>query len=307
MSLLLLRIPPVLVNMTKIAIIGPGAVGGTVAAWLAQVPHQEIAICARTGFSELQVDTPYGPLTARPKVFTDPTQVPPVDWILTATKTYDSAAVVPWLKGLLGPGTTLAVLQNGVEHLTRFAPFVSIERILPVVVDCPAERTAPGKIRQRSPAWMKVPDTTLGRAFQALFSGTRIDVQPVPDFLTTAWAKLCVNCAGAASAVTLRPSGVARAVPEIAELMRGLIRECIAVGNAEGAKLPDTLVETVIEGYRNAAPDSINSLHADRLAHRQMEIDARNGVIVRLGAKYGISTPLNQAMVALLIAVQPST
>lgn len=42
---------------------------------------------------------------------------------------------------------------------------------------------------------------------------------------------------------------------------------------------------------------------ADRLACRQLEIDARNGVIVRLGAKHGIATPLNAAMVALLNAI----
>jgi len=35
-----------------------------------------------------------------------------------------------------------------------------------------------------------------------------------------------------------------------------------------------------------------------------MEIDARNGVIVRLGAKHGIATPVNALMVALLEAAQ---
>lgn len=292
--------------MTKIAIIGPGAIGGTIAAWLAQSPSYEIAICARTAFAELQVDTPHGTLTARPKIITDPTQSEPVDWVLVATKTYDSVAVAPWLKGLLGPATPIAVLQNGVEHVARFSSVVSTDRILPVVIDCPAERTAPGRIRQRGAAWMKVPDTITGRAFQALFSATRIEVSTVPDFLTTAWTKLCLNCAGAISAVTLQPSGVVRSVPETVEVMRNLVRECIAVGNAEGAKLPESLVETVIDSYRNAPLDSINSLHGDRLAGRPMEIDARNGVIVRLGAKHGIPTPVNEAMVALLLAVQPS-
>ena len=34
--------------MTRIAIIGPGALGGTIAAWLAQNPAFEIILCART-------------------------------------------------------------------------------------------------------------------------------------------------------------------------------------------------------------------------------------------------------------------
>jgi 2-dehydropantoate 2-reductase len=54
----------------------------------------------------------------------------------------------------------------------------------------------------------------------------------------------------------------------------------------------------------SAAPaDSINSLHADRLAGRPMELDARNGVIVRLGQKHGIPTPANRMAVALIEAM----
>ena len=78
------------------------------------------------------------------------------------------------------------------------------------------------------------------------------------------------------------------------------MRECLAVGRAEGAALGDEVVEWVVQRYRSAAPDSVNSIHADRLAGRPTEIDARNGVIVRLGRKHGIPTPCNQMAVALL-------
>lgn len=54
---------------------------------------------------------------------------------------------------------------------------------------------------------------------------------------------------------------------------------------------------------RNAPPDSVNSLQADRMEGRPMEIEARNGVIVRLGRKHGIPTPCNQMAVALLEAL----
>jgi 2-dehydropantoate 2-reductase len=43
-------------------------------------------------------------------------------------------------------------------------------------------------------------------------------------------------------------------------------------------------------------------MHADRIAGRQMEIDARNGAVVRFGRKHGIATPVNQMIVALLDA-----
>lgn len=53
-----------------------------------------------------------------------------------------------------------------------------------------------------------------------------------------------------------------------------------------------------------AFPDALNSLIADRMAGRQMEIDARNGAVVRFGKKHGIPTPMNEMAVALLIAAQ---
>ena len=58
----------------------------------------------------------------------------------------------------------------------------------------------------------------------------------------------------------------------------------------------------VVAGYRAGPADGINSLHADRLAGRPMEIDARNGVIVRRGAVHGIATPVNAMVAALLEA-----
>jgi len=47
---------------------------------------------------------------------------------------------------------------------------------------------------------------------------------------------------------------------------------------------------------------SAGSLHVDRLAGNPMEVDARNGVIVRLGLKHGIPTPMNKVLVTLLAA-----
>ena len=80
----------------------------------------------------------------------------------------------------------------------------------------------------------------------------------------------------------------------------------MAVGRAEGAQLDDGTAQRVLEGYRAQPPDSVNSILADRIAGRPMEIDARNGVIVRKGEQHGISTPLNRMAVALLQALGES-
>lgn len=291
--------------MPDIAVIGPGAIGGTVAAWLAQKPGNRLTVCARTPFERLAVDAPGGRIAASPEVVTTPEAARPADWVLIATKAYDVAGAAAWLPGLVGSGTRVAVLQNGVEHLERFAPHVPTASLVPVVVDIPAERKAPGHIHQRRDGTMIVPDDAKGRDFVGLFPPAGPVVSTTPDFRTQAWRKLAINSAGAVSALVLRPSGVA-ADADVGAIMRALVRECVAVGRAEGAVLDDGLDEEVLAGYRASPPDSVNSLHADRLAGRPMEIDARNGAIVRFGARHDIPTPVNQIIVTLLRAATGS-
>jgi 2-dehydropantoate 2-reductase len=88
--------------------------------------------------------------------------------------------------------------------------------------------------------------------------------------------------------------------------MREIVRECVAVGRAEGARLEDSIPDEIVERSRHAPRSSGNSMYADRVAGRPMEYDARNGVIVRLGRKHGIPAPMNALMVALLEAAQDS-
>lgn len=283
----------------RLALIGPGAIGATVAAHLSR-GHPELVLCARTPFERLIVATPAGRIEVTPHVVTDPSQADPVDWVLIATKTYDVAATALWLDRLVGLATRVAVLQNGVEHVTRFAPHVPADRIVPVVVEIPAERSAPGAVVQRRDGWMKVPAGANGAAFAALFDSPGITVSTDPDWTSVAWAKLAVNCAGAVSGLTGRPAGIVSR-PDVAELMRGLVAECVAVGTAEGAVLPAGLPDRVVAQTQASPPDSVNSLLADRLAGRPTEWDARNGVIARLGQRHGIATPLN-AMAATLLA-----
>ncbi len=291
--------------MPSITIIGPGSIGGTVAAWLAQDPINQVSICARTPFSQLRVDTPNRTLIATPPLFFSPNknQLIPQDWVLIATKAYDVDTAVQWLPELISVGTRVAILQNGVEHIERFAPYVDRDILVPVVVDLPAERRAPGHIRQRSNGHLIAPDTEDGRDFVQLFTHTALTVTTTTDFKTQAWKKLALNCTGALSALLLRSIDIGLH-PDTEGLVRQLVGECIAVGLAEGATLPDALEDQILEGYRHPVTPFINSLHSDRLAGRPMEIDARNGAVVRFGERHGIDTPMNRLMVTLLKATQ---
>jgi 2-dehydropantoate 2-reductase len=289
--------------MANIAVIGPGAIGGTMAAWLAQDPRHSVTVAARTAFQQLILDTPDGSIAATPRVLTVPAQATPVDWVLIATKTYDAPGAAQWLAGFRAAHTRVAILQNGVEHRERFAPYVPLQYLLPVMVDCPAQRLSPGRLRQRGPAILIVPQGDAGESFMDLFAATPIKVSQTADIRSELWKKLCVNSAAAPGTVLLLPAVIARRAG-IADIMRGMVRECIAVGRAEGAVMDDGLVDQVLARALADPPGAINSMHADRLAGRPMEIDARNGVIVRLGRKHDIPTPLNATMVALLEAAQ---
>ncbi|MBT8106755.1 MAG: 2-dehydropantoate 2-reductase [Gammaproteobacteria bacterium] len=285
--------------MPAITVIGPGAIGGMVAARLCQNPHNDVTVVARTPFARLSLTTPDGGLRADPRIVTSSGDPAPADWVLVATKAYDSASAAACFDAALTDETCVAVLQNGVNHVERFSEFLPRERILPVIVDCPTERVAPGEIRQRGPAVLTVPAGDLGTRFEALFADTGVDCRQTEDFTSVAWWKLCVNAAGVVNALVLQPARIAHD-QAAAQVMRRIIDEAAAVGRAEGAHLSPDIAEEVIDMYRNQPPDSVNSLHADRAAGRPMEIDLRNGIVAELGRKHGIATPCNAMAVSLL-------
>lgn len=286
--------------MTTIAVIGPGAIGGTVAAWLAQNPDFALTVCARTPLDDLRVETPQGVITATPEVLTDPARARPVDWVLVATKTYDVDSTRPWLDRLVGNDTRVAIIQNGVEHVRLFSHLVPEERLVPVMINLPAVRSAPGRIVQHRHGIIAVPVGRNGTDFADLFAQTEIEAAAHEDFLSQLWIKLTGNCIAIVPALTLRATGPVWSA-DMEAIIRGLVEECAAVGRAEGADIPQSVVETTIANARNSQEGSIaGSIHADRLAGHQMEVDARNGVIVRLGEKHGIATPMNRVLVTLL-------
>ena len=289
--------------MADILLVGPGAIGATLAAWLSQDDRHLVAGAARTPFEAIEVQTPEGVIHAKPRVITELNQVKPVDWVLVTTKAYDSDAAAKWFTTACGPRTRVAVIQNGVEHVARFEKYVARERIVPVMIDLPAERVSPGKTIQRGPARLVVPSGRNGEDFVKRFAHTNFDAKQTDDFTTAVWLKLCLNCAGAPCAVVLKPQGIVHQAG-VAELMRELVRECVAVGRAAGAKLEDSIPDEIVDRMKRGSREAGNSMYADRVAGRPMEYDARNGVIVRLGRKHGIAAPMNALMVALLESAQ---
>jgi len=282
-----------------IAIVGVGAIGGVCAAQLGAV-RGDLLCCVRRRFERLSLRGPGGEWTSAPRIATDPAGLDPATWVLLATKAHQTSSAAPWLEALMGTGSTLAVLQNGVEHVERVSRWAGADRVVPVVVDCPATAIAPGRIEQRREARLVVPDDAPGRAFASLFSDTAVEVSPTGDWTTAAWRKLCINAVGGAiSALAGRPLAEIRE-PRCAELARALALECGAVARAEGARVDDDFCAGVAERAATVRSGGRTSILVDRLAGRALEVDARNGAVVRLGARHGIDAWLNRRVCTLL-------
>lgn len=285
--------------MARIAIVGVGAIGGAIAGLLQMSGGHEIALCTRRPLPQLTVTMPSGLVQINAHNITAPDDAEPADWVMVATKAYDTEGAARWFPTLCARGARVAVFQNGVEHRERFAPYLSQAQLLPVVIDCPAQRPADGHVHVRGAARICVEEAALGLELRALFAGSPAKVEPVSDFITAAWRKLCLNSVGALNALTLKPAGLLRD-EAIGRLALAMVAECVAVGRAEGAQLSNSLGEEILTHYRACPPDAVNSLLADRLAGRRMETDARNGAVVRKGENHHIPTPLNRMAVALL-------
>ena len=292
--------------MARVAVVGVGAIGGVLAALLDATGRHEITLCTRRPLDRLTVKTPDGVVHVQARNLTDPAQAKlaqanRVDWVVVATKAYDAEGAAQWLRGLSANGAPVAIAQNGVEHRERFAPWVKQELLVPVVVQISVDRLADGTMWQRGAAKMTVEEGRLGREFAGLFQGSKSDVVVTDDFKTAMWRKLCGNSTGTLSVLAGKPFAAFRS-EALEPVALEMARECVAVARAEGAQLDDSAAQRVVEGIMKGEGQRNNSMLADRLAGRPMEVEARNGVIVRLGEKHKIPTPLNRMAVAVLKA-----
>lgn len=285
----------------EIAVVGGGGIGGCVTAALVRAGHRP-TLCVRTPFDRLEVVENGTASTVDVPLVTDPAGVAPARWILLTTKAQDVADAAPWIRALAAEGSTVAVIQNGVDHDRRVAPYMPEgASVLPTIVYCAAERTAPGRVIHHGEARMRVPAGREGAAFAELFAGSDFAVTQESDFVTVAWSKLLGNIvANPITALTLRRMTVFDD-DAIEALGHGLMAEAIAVAKREGAQLAPEDGARIIAHFRSMGSAGTSMLY-DRLARRPLEHDYLTGAIVDLADRHGIAVPLNRAVLALLRA-----
>ncbi|WP_197504746.1 oxidoreductase [Mycobacterium sp. 852002-51163_SCH5372311] len=287
---------------TTIALVGPGAVGTTVAALLYKAGHP-IVVCGHTPRDSIEL-RPDGeePIVVPGPVHTDPGEVNgPVDVLVLAVKATQNDDAAAWLNRLCGAHTIVAVLQNGVEQVEQVQPHCPSSPVVPGIVWYAAETQPDGWVRLRGEARLVLPSGPMAQELAELLRGAGCGVECDPDFITAAWRKLLVNALAGFMALSGRRSGMFRR-DDVADLSRRYVAECLAVAQAEGARLPDESVGELVEMFRQVPEDMGTSMLADRESHRRLEWDIRNGVIIRKARAHGLATPISDVVVPLLAA-----
>ena len=150
--------------MTRVLLVGPGAIGLTVAGAVLQRPEMALAVAARTPFDTIAVELDEERIECEVPVLTDPFAITgPFHLVLLGTKAHQTPAVAPWLAAACGPDTDVVVLQNGITHRERVEPLIGPASLVPAVVNIPADREAPGHVRVGFRRHLVVPDDDPGR------------------------------------------------------------------------------------------------------------------------------------------------
>jgi 2-dehydropantoate 2-reductase len=282
--------------------VGPGAVGTTVAALLYKAGHS-VTVCGRTARDGIEL-RPDGedPIVVPGPVHTDPGDVTgPVGVVLLAVKATQNDDAAGWLARLCGEHTIVTVLQNGVEQVEQVQPHCPSSSVIPGIVWYSAETQPQGWVRLRGEAALVLPSGPAAETVAELLRGAGCRVDCDPDFITASWRKLLTNALAGFMALSGRRSGMFRR-DDVTELSRRYVAECVAVARAEGARLPDGVVDEMAGLFRHAPEDMGTSILTDRVNHRPMEWDIRNGVIIRKARAHGLATPISDVVVPLLAA-----
>lgn len=287
-------------NLT-IALIGPGAIGTTIAAALHEVDRAPL-LCGRTAHSQLTLRHDEGEIVVPGPVLTEPAAIrQSVDLLFVAVKTTQVTESAAWLAALCDENTVVCALQNGVEQKAQLAPLVNGATVLPSVVWFPAQREPDASVWLRAKPRLTLPDVPQAQRVVEALSGTRCAVDLSADFLSIAWRKLLQNAAAGLMVLANRRAGMFSR-DDITELALAYLRECLAVARAEGAVLKDNVPQEIVGNFQRAPADLGTSILADRQANRPLEWDIRNGVIQRLGHAHGIAVPISDVLVPLLAA-----
>ncbi|WP_411698416.1 ketopantoate reductase family protein [Conyzicola sp.] len=291
----------------SVAIVGVGAIGTVVADALAE--RAEVVLCRRATAAPMTIEVAGDIRRVDAAVATTPAALGPVDWVVVTVKAQDTATVGPWLDALVGPHTTVVVLQNGIGHAERVADWVGAERVVPGIVYIAAEKVTRDLVVCRDPGALALAaggDDVSNRtaaAFAGLFDTDRIAVRLVDDFVTESWTKLVMNSAlNTVTALTDRTMEVTTD-PGVRPLLRALLAEAVLVAEAEGAVFAPGAAETFLLRMDGLPRNSATSMQLDRRAGRPLEHNYLTGAVLAAAERHGVDVPTVRMVHGLIDAL----
>ena len=285
----------------RIAVLGPGGVGGLLAALLAGAGHDVVCLAGSATTAAIRTDgvrldsARFGPRVER--VAAQERLDRPVDVCFVtvkATQLDDALQRVPVDR--LG-GALLVPLLNGVEHLALLRRHYPAATVVAATIRVESTRTGPGQVRQDSPfASVELCDAPGVDRLADVLRTAGLDVRVRPDEMAVLWDKLAFLAPLALLTTQARqPAGYVR--EQGREQLMAVIAEVAAVARAEGAAGDE---HTVLAAFDALPPTMRSSMQRDADAGRPLELDALGGAVLRAAARHGIELPVTARLVAEL-------
>ena len=297
----------------RMAVVGAGGVGGGFGAALAKAGAdvtfiargKHLAAMKKDG---LKVQGGRGETHLVPTKATDnPAEVGPVDVVLFCVKLWDVESAGERIKPLIGRGTAVIPLQNGIDAHERLLPIVGREALMCGVAQISASITAPGVITQVGTFMRMIFGELDGKRSKrgddllALCQKAGFDVTLSETILTELWMKFILLATNASiTAATRQPLGKLRDDPDIRPLMIAAFRETFEVGRAKGIALPDDAIDRILDFVGHAPPAMKASMALDLERGNRLELPWLGGKVVALGGELGVPTPIHTMFYALL-------
>lgn len=294
----------------KIAVVGAGAMGGSYGAHLSRAGHDvrlvdtwkdHVDTIHRQG---LTVSGALGEINVQLPIETEPDYEDWADWVIAFIDTNSTVAAAPTIAKVLNANGSVITMQNGIGNVEALSEALGAERIIGGSSMCSAAVVGPGHValtHHDTSSIGELDGSSSDRlnALADVLRSANFDVALNDDIMTVIWKKFLVNCGiNALCAVSGLRTGEMTRVPEMFALQGRVIDEALAVTEAKGISLPADIRESIQKAahYRFNKPSMLQHVSVGR----RTEIDAINGALIREAEQFGIATPYNEALVALL-------
>ncbi|MFG2433311.1 ketopantoate reductase family protein [Streptomyces sp. NPDC048508] len=286
-----------------VAVLGPGGVGGLLAAVLARAGHRVVCLAGEDTARALAADGIevrsglFGDFTARVSADTELRE--PVDALLIAVKATSLDAALERVPAkVLGEDALIVPFLNGVEHPALLRERYRPEQVAPAVIRVESTRTAPGVIEHGSPfADVDLTAETASRprvdALAAALAEAGVGVRVEEEEAATLWAKMSFLAPFAL--LTTRyglPLGDVRTLHR--DELTALVEETAAVSRASGAPVDPA---AALARYDAFPPGAKSSMQRDAETGRTLELDAIGGALLRAADRAGVPVPVAAALV----------